>query len=89
MLVEGLGEADHGFLFEEAAASVLCEAVRVQFSVVAEDEALDNGPPGLHHVTNQTRLTKLNTVQEPKIGVKMCGDHARARARNGKQDLCL
>ena len=75
MSVECFGEVDHGLLFEEAALTMKGEAVRDQFGMIVEYEALDHGPPGLHHITNQTGLTELHTMQKTKIGIKMRSHH--------------
>ena len=59
VFVEGLGEAVHGLLFEEAAVSVECKVVSVQLRMVFKYEGLDHGSPGLHHVTDKAGLTIL------------------------------
>ena len=73
--VKCFGEVDHGLLFEEAALTMKGEAVRVQFGMIVEDEALYHGPPGLHHITNQTGLTELHTMQITKVRIKMRSHH--------------
>jgi hypothetical protein len=47
------------------------KAVRIQLRMVVKDESLDHSPPRLHHITNQTGLSKLCTVQETEIGIQM------------------
>lgn len=61
----------HGLLFEEAAASVQGEAVSVQLGVVIEDEVLDDGSPGLHHIIDQGLLILPGGVKIPNVGVQV------------------